>query len=496
MIITTSIIYGGQLISDSNDLLTYNNNNVCIEGGNYSSLNNIIYITPNSFSDLKTQIESGESKIIIIPKGNYTFTNNISIPSNIEIIGSGESSILYLDAGESFLLGSGVENISLKNIKAIGTSSNEYFLKSIGNVQNNIYIENIKLDSFLVGFNLNVSKFQAHNNIITNTRKPFAFSNSALTTEKFIQIENNYLEGEFLNVTESEAVELNLHDNTAHAECQINNNMINGFSEQGIDFNCHSGTIIGNSIFMYGSTDSTGIQVRTQGQKAELVTITGNKIKDYVTNGIQIRDSYYISVVGNVIEGKNLTVGAGIYLHTDNAEYLNVVGNVITRASLGIDDDSGTAQIIGNQFFNVTNEYDYSGTLVNDFGGRIDGAINFLDNIGINIINPESKIHIYDPAPLSTAQFTIQGLGAGDVGMVYEMYDGTTLWAQGIDNNQNDEFCLGHSAEYVSGATKLICLQKTNEVRLEQLASSYTGGSAYLCVDNDGDIFASETACP
>ena len=33
-------------------------------------------------------------------------------------------------------------------------------------------------------------------------------------------------------------------------------------------------------------------------------------------------------------------------------------------------------------------------------------------------------------------------------------------------------------------------------IRLKNLSGSYAGGSAFVCVDNDGDLYASEIACP
>ena len=44
--------------------------------------------------------------------------------------------------------------------------------------------------------------------------------------------------------------------------------------------------------------------------------------------------------------------------------------------------------------------------------------------------------------------------------------------------------------------TERLRLQSNGSLLINALASTYTGGSAYLCVDNSGTIFASESACP
>ena len=44
--------------------------------------------------------------------------------------------------------------------------------------------------------------------------------------------------------------------------------------------------------------------------------------------------------------------------------------------------------------------------------------------------------------------------------------------------------------------TETLRLKSTGTVNMGGLAGSYVGGSAYVCVNNAGDIYASETACP
>ena len=54
-------------------------------------------------------------------------------------------------------------------------------------------------------------------------------------------------------------------------------------------------------------------------------------------------------------------------------------------------------------------------------------------------------------------------------------------------------FWAGQSAATL---TETLRLKSTGTVNMNGLAGSYSGGSAYVCVNNAGDIYASETACP
>ena len=44
--------------------------------------------------------------------------------------------------------------------------------------------------------------------------------------------------------------------------------------------------------------------------------------------------------------------------------------------------------------------------------------------------------------------------------------------------------------------TETLRLKSSGTVNMNTLSGTYTGGSAFVCVNNAGDIYASETACP
>ncbi|MFC1845313.1 hypothetical protein ACFLZ5_11085 [Thermodesulfobacteriota bacterium] len=52
------------------------------------------------------------------------------------------------------------------------------------------------------------------------------------------------------------------------------------------------------------------------------------------------------------------------------------------------------------------------------------------------------------------------------------------------------------SGTNAASLTEMLRLKSTGTVNMLQLSGSYTGGSAYVCVNNAGDIYASEVACP
>lgn len=52
------------------------------------------------------------------------------------------------------------------------------------------------------------------------------------------------------------------------------------------------------------------------------------------------------------------------------------------------------------------------------------------------------------------------------------------------------------SGTNAASLTEMLRLKSSGTVNMLQLSGSYSGGSAYVCVNNAGDIYASETACP
>ena len=54
-------------------------------------------------------------------------------------------------------------------------------------------------------------------------------------------------------------------------------------------------------------------------------------------------------------------------------------------------------------------------------------------------------------------------------------------------------FWAGNNA---AGLNETLRLKSAGTVNMNGLAGSYSGGSAYVCVNNAGDIYASETPCP
>jgi len=92
----------------------------------------------------------------------------------------------------------------------------------------------------------------------------------------------------------------------------------------------------------------------------------------------------------------------------------------------------------------------------------------------------------------------------------FRNYDGTSWVGNGFfgayvsgpvsTNNVPTDIFFCNSNSQISncfGENKVnLIIKSTGAVNMPKLANTYTGGSAYVCVNNAGDIYASETQCP
>ncbi|MEW7278601.1 hypothetical protein ABW636_08395 [Aquimarina sp. 2201CG1-2-11] len=73
-------------------------------------------------------------------------------------------------------------------------------------------------------------------------------------------------------------------------------------------------------------------------------------------------------------------------------------------------------------------------------------------NLGIGIVNPTSKFHIYSntSSVSSDAGVTIEQNGTGDAQLQY-LLTGVQRWVTGIDNSDGDKFIIGRGTNWVQG---------------------------------------------
>jgi lysophospholipase L1-like esterase len=120
--------------------------------------------------------------------------------------------------------------------------------------------------------------------------------------------------------------------------------------------------------------------------------------------------------------------------------------------------------------------------------------------IGGNFGPSKLLVSANDPSPIGSG-ITIQQTGIGDSRL--EFVADNKMWAIGIDNSDDDKLKIGSGRKLgLEGATALEVSQSSNiliplgNLTISALNGTYAGGSAFVCVNNSGTLFASELACP
>ena len=168
---------------------------------------------------------------------------------------------------------------------------------------------------------------------------------------------------------------------------------------------------------------------------------------------------------------------------------------------------------------------------LNKVFGVTDAGVVTSNYVGIGMDEPESQVHVIDEvaAPdrgIITGQ---HNTGAQAAAIKFKKSRGTFLAPTAMANG--DYFGIFQSWGYDGSAyqrtaqfgfrsngavstgsiptdivfwagdnatslNETLRLKSSGTVNMNTLAGSYSGGSAFVCVNNAGDIYASETACP
>ena len=129
--------------------------------------------------------------------------------------------------------------------------------------------------------------------------------------------------------------------------------------------------------------------------------------------------------------------------------------------------------------------------------GTIDLASNDIINVNELVIGTSvspTDFLIYSDDTDTEPQMHIEQDGTGDSALRFRI-TGSTSWSMGIDNSAADTFKISDSGT-VDGSTKFLIEKTTGLIKIENLAGTYAGGSAYVCVYDSGQLYSSETACP
>lgn len=116
-------------------------------------------------------------------------------------------------------------------------------------------------------------------------------------------------------------------------------------------------------------------------------------------------------------------------------------------------------------------------------GGNLDTSAHLL-HIEASDADP-LMLHLVPGAATSRAlKVNVPGENAGPGRFALDA-SGKMAWGDGID-----------PADATLERTGVGAMRLTGSMTVSDLAGTYTGGSAYVCVNDAGSIYASETACP
>lgn len=289
----------------------------------------------------------------------------------------------------------------------------------------------------------------------------------------------------------------------------VSNNVLEDTAEDGIFFGSTAtgySTISGNVVIGSGQY---GIR-----SNSEFSTIIGNTIKDVgnSTNlyaGISI-DENYISVVGNMIyDSRGVNSGMSYGIESDDGTHYTIIGNTIYGY---VNNTMGNIDVAGNNIF--SNE-DYGNT----FQGNttINGTLETTDSTTIGgdllvsgssttltattitgdlLVNGSSTTLPATTVTGNQAGITLSAQGASpdrDQWIQFRMAS-SNIMKMGIDDT-DDAWKLCDGGSLSSSGCHIEVQDVSGDFYLGSLIGTYTNGEAYVCVNDAGKIYASDTAC-
>ena len=405
-------------ISPPNNLNGYNRYNI----KNYNNItgdliNNVYYVDANEGSDIQTKIDlcPATGCTVIIPEGEYTYTDRIEIDNMDYFTLKGSKNTRLISAGTAnigvFINDSNYVTIRDLDWDMGGRGHWLVYNAGIADIVNTgLLVENNRVynnglygflfagsDSVGVNYTVNEVRINANDYVGSCNGISVTGSKSIITNNKIIGCGNLST-----STTEwGEGIEVNKRED---AWTFISGNYIAGFAEQGIDLNSNIATI-SNNIFNY--TGTTGNPAYNQtfstclAVHAHKVSVTGNIFIGCETFAIDLRKSTLGTVTGNTIVGRNSGVGISL----GNVENVVVMGNAVSNVTTAIDGTTLVAlynnSVMGNTFGEgVTNKI----LLPADSTNYIMVDDTFYNDITIS--NEEANLYVTSTAGNAGARFT------------------------------------------------------------------------------------------
>jgi parallel beta-helix repeat protein len=303
--------------------------------------------TGNGTTDDAASIQSAINAVatsggtVFFPPGTYVLSVDLTVPSNVSILGAGRSSILLAQTNSqtNCLNLSGSAHITVSNLAINGNKLNVQQLATQYTKLNGIYMAAGTDD-------VTIRDCYIHDCYVSGIMADGGCTN--------LQISNNRM----LNNIDNQ-IYIRAKDTTPYTVCQygtITGNVCSGGGFSGIQVLGSSYfTITGNTCYSNGPTSAQGDGIGSEG--ASHITITGNECYSNGIQGINVRftsetggsqSSNHVVVSGNECYNHTSTNGDAGGISVSDTNDIEVSGNLIYNNAYGIHINGGNGNGVTN----------------------------------------------------------------------------------------------------------------------------------------------------
>ena len=238
-------------------------------------------------------------------------------------------------------------------------------------------------------------------------------------------------------------------------------------------------------LFIWGDAAETA-PIYLSGSKIEFYTGSTKRLEidadgNLIMGTLSINNSSVIRANSDYLD---LITDNGIsnYINYDDGSDSFLVYSGLTPSVIFSVSSAGNVEIIGT--LTVDGESITSGGLWQESG--VDDEIYYnLGNVGVEIANPVSKLHVYqnDANDGAGSGVTIEQDGTGDA-QLQLLLTGARRWVIGTDNSDSDKLKIGQGSNWVSGVS--LAFDGSNHAYFGAYDVNFAGGTTYK-IESDGD---------
>ncbi|MCK4256015.1 right-handed parallel beta-helix repeat-containing protein, partial [candidate division WOR-3 bacterium] len=288
--------------------------------------------------------------VVYIKHGTYNLGSNLTVYSNIALIGSGAGTILNHPSGQSVISAYSKTQVVIENLRLIGgTNYAIYFYNTTDSEIKHCWVENSGTSGIAISGS---SGNYSHNNVITNN-----ICNCSGNHCIYIEGYENVIQGN--NCRNSNSSGACIYLTGAESNVIVGNVMEGTGNNYGIFIvdNSMDNTITGNTLikgqlYLYNSTwntvsSNTVFQHRIALAACSLNTVVGNVVREYTgtPSGIYLSFSDFNTISSNTCCN-----------HTHDGIYINNSSNNMITNNICTYNGSDGIEVTQNSNYNVVND--------------------------------------------------------------------------------------------------------------------------------------------